>query len=1155
MYIKDSEPQSSTEDRFRAILEQSPFSIQIMSADGRIIRVNRAWEELWGVTLDQLEGYNILEDEQLVEKGIMPYIQKAFSGEACEIPPVLYDPDATIPNITRHQEPERWTKAVIYPIKDAAGRVREVVLMHEDITARMQAEAKARASEERYRSLLENANDIIYSHDLEGKYLSINRAGENVTGWTRAEILGGLNIAQVVAPDHLERAKQMTVQKLKDPTPTVYEIDILTRDGRRLTLEVSTRISFQDGRPVAVEGVARDVTERKRVEREKALLAEQLENQRKHMQAMVASVPGVVWEAWGKPDVADQRIDFVSDYVETLLGYSVEEWLSTPNFWLTIVHPEDRESASRAAAETFRSGVRGTNRFRWIAKDGRVVWVEAQSVAIKDEAGQAIGMRGVTMDVSERMQKEANERFLAEASTTLASSLDYETTLKTVARLSVPFFADWCAVDVADEDGTVKRLAVVHVDPDKVAWAHEIQQRYPPDPSEPHGIHNVLRTGQSEFYPDITDEMLVQSAQDEEHLKIMRQVGLRSAMLVPLKARDRILGVLTFVNTEKSRAHTPEDLALAENLADRAALAVDNARLFRAEQQTRQAAERTSNLLMRLQTVSSSLSQALTPQQVTEAVIEQGLNSLGAHAGTVVVLSEGGTELEIVGTLGFTPEVAERWQRFPLSAQVPIADAARSNMPVLIECFDLYRDQYPSIGPLASITGTQSLIAFPLIVEGRTTGALGLSFPRAQSFSEDDRAFMLALAQQCAQALERARLYETEQRLRTQAETANRIKDEFLATVSHELRTPLTAIIGWSSLLRLKKFSPEATARAIETIERNGKAQAQIIEDLLDVSRIITGKLHLEARSTDLDSIIKTAIEALGPAAEIKGITINSELEAGASMVWGDPARLQQVMWNLLSNAVKFSSKGGHIEIGLRRVESHIRITVSDTGQGISPEFLPYVFERFRQADGTTTRTHGGLGLGLAIVRHLIEMHGGTVKAESAGVGHGSIFTVDLPLMAVQSVDLAAAELSPSVVGSMQIECPPSLDAVRILIVDDEPDARMLLTTIIEQCGATVMAVRSAAEALSALTEFKPHILVSDIGMPEEDGYSLIRKVRALRTEDGGRIPAIALTAYAREDDRMRALLAGFQVHLAKPVNPAELIAVVGGLAEIQTKG
>jgi signal transduction histidine kinase/ActR/RegA family two-component response regulator len=440
------------------------------------------------------------------------------------------------------------------------------------------------------------------------------------------------------------------------------------------------------------------------------------------------------------------------------------------------------------------------------------------------------------------------------------------------------------------------------------------------------------------------------------------------------------------------------------------------------------------------------------------------------------------------------------------------------------------------------------MVAFPLIVKDRTIGALGLSFLEVQEFSDEDSAFLLALAQQCAQALERSRLYEMERRLRTEAEEANRIKDEFLATVSHELRTPLTAIVGWSSMLKISKFDEKTTAHAIETIERNAKAQTEIIEDLLDVSRIITGKLRLQLGLVQLDSVIAGAMDAIRPTAETKGIEVKSNIDSGTSVVWGDPARLQQVMWNLLTNAVKFNSKGGSVEVRLQRVKSHVQIVVSDTGQGISQEFLPFVFERFRQADGTITRAHGGLGLGLAIVRHLVELHGGTIYAESEGTGLGAAFTVDIPVRAVQDVG-KPEQLHAAIEEAAAIEYSHKLENVRVLVVDDEAEARLVLTTIIERCGAEVMAVASTAEALEAFDSFKPEVLMSDIGIPGEDGYTLIRKVRALNPEQGGKIPAVALTAYAGEEDRMRALLAGYQSHVAKPVNPAELIAVLTGLA------
>jgi PAS domain S-box-containing protein len=378
---------------------------------------------------------------------------------------------------------------------------------------------------------------------------------------------------------------------------------------------------------------------------------------------------------------------------------------------------------------------------------------------------------------------------------------------------------------------------------------------------------------------------------------------------------------------------------------------------------------------------------------------------------------------------------------------------------------------------------------------------------------------------------------------------ANRLKDEFLATVSHELRTPLTAILGWAHMLRVKRFDEKSSANALETIERNAHAQAQLIEDLLDVSRIIAGNLRLDIRQVEPGSFIETAVEALRPAAEAKGVRIQRVLDTGVVSVAGDPARLQQVVWNLLSNAIKFTPKGGSVQVRLERIDSHIEIAVSDTGAGIKAEFLPHVFERFRQADQKTTRQHGGLGLGLAIVRHLVELHGGTVEADSRGEGQGATFVVKLPVVAVYQKEIVAGRVHPAAGDSLPAYVyPERLDGLKVLVVDDEVDTRELFKAGIGQCGAEVVTAGSAREALATLQEMRPDLLISDIGMPGEDGYELIRKVRALPAARGGEIPAIALTAYARTEDRLRALRAGYQMHIVKPVELAELVAVMASL-------
>jgi CheY-like chemotaxis protein/nitrogen-specific signal transduction histidine kinase len=400
-------------------------------------------------------------------------------------------------------------------------------------------------------------------------------------------------------------------------------------------------------------------------------------------------------------------------------------------------------------------------------------------------------------------------------------------------------------------------------------------------------------------------------------------------------------------------------------------------------------------------------------------------------------------------------------------------------------------------------------------------------------------------------AEQRTQLLETERNARAEAERASQMKDEFLATLSHELRTPLNAILGWSQILANEtKNSPDLT-EGLRTIERNARAQTQIIEDLLDMSRIISGKVRLDVQRIDLATVVHGAIETSRPAAEAKGIRLHAVLDPLAGTVYGDPNRLQQVMWNLLSNAIKFTPKDGRVQVVLERASLHVEVSVIDTGEGIKAEFLPHVFDRFRQADASTTRRHGGLGLGLAIVKQLVELHGGDIRVKSPGPGMGATFTVSLPLSVVhpESEDQPKRRHPVAVASNgVPAEVCLSLAGLRVMVVDDEPDARTLIRRLLEDCDAVVTTAASASEALSLFGDSAPQVLVSDIGMPAEDGYELIRRVRALGAEGGGDVPAVALTAYARSEDRMRSVLAGFQMHIAKPVEPAELIAMVASL-------
>lgn len=483
----------------------------------------------------------------------------------------------------------------------------------------------------------------------------------------------------------------------------------------------------------------------------------------------------------------------------------------------------------------------------------------------------------------------------------------------------------------------------------------------------------------------------------------------------------------------------------------------------------------------------------------------------------------------------------------------------RENKPYVVHDVDNDAQVTPDDLAAYRLTGIQSVICVPLHKNGRFAACMAVHQKVPRYWTIEEVELVQYVANRFWESIERARVLKSlseslnrEQEARQNSENANRVKDEFLATVSHELRTPLNAILGWSSMLRSGRLKPEDVTRAVETVERSARSQSQLIDDLLDISRIITGKLRLEISNVELIDVINAAIDSVRPAAEAKGIRLQKILDSETGKISGDASRLQQVVWNLVSNAVKFTPRDGRVQVQLVRINSHVEIIVSDSGKGIEPEFLPYVFDRFRQADQTTTRQHGGLGLGLSIVRQLVEMHGGTVHAESEGEEKGATFIIKLPRMiaAYPATGNTGELVKPQKIAELpEVENKLKLSDLNILVVDDEPDSHELLRVVLEQAGATVEAASNAADALKKLRQNRFDILISDIGMPGEDGYELIKKVRRLDSKNK-RIPAVALTAYARVEDRVRSLDAGFQTHIAKPVEPVELIAVIVSLAK-----
>ena len=569
------------------------------------------------------------------------------------------------------------------------------------------------------------------------------------------------------------------------------------------------------------------------------------------------------------------------------------------------------------------------------------------------------------------------------------------------------------------------------------------------------------------------------------------------------------------------------------------------------------------------------LSAELDQERLVQAVTDAATELTGARFGSFFynVLDERGGSYMLY-TLSGVPR--EAFANFPMPrATALFGPTFRGEKTIRIG--DVKRDprhgrNAPHHGLPPGHLPVTSYLAVPVTSRsGEVIGGLFFGHPEPDVFTPRHERIVEGLAAQTAIAMDNARLYSSaqasiqerekllasEQEARRETELASRAKDEFLGMLSHELRTPLNAILGWTRMLSSGQLDAETSARAVETIERSARSQSRLIDDMLDVSRIISGKLRLDVQPVDLSAVVNAAVDTSRPAADAKDIRIQMVMDFGAGPVLGDPVRLQQVVWNLLSNAIKFTPKHGRVQIQLARVNSHVELTVSDTGPGIDEDFLPFVFERFRQADSSASRKYGGLGLGLAIVRHLVELHGGTIEAQNRADGPGAVFSVDLPVMAVRRAGhLGPPDLErvqPVVSSMVPFNNPPDLRGVRVLAVDDEPDARHLLKAVLEQCGAEVRTCGSAMEALAVLGEYRPDVLVSDIGMPEEDGYSLIGKVRALGAESGGRTPAVALTAYARVEDRLQALSAGYNMHVAKPVEPAELAVVISSLANRNT--
>jgi signal transduction histidine kinase/ActR/RegA family two-component response regulator len=693
---------------------------------------------------------------------------------------------------------------------------------------------------------------------------------------------------------------------------------------------------------------------------------------------------------------------------------------------------------------------------------------------------------------------------------------------------------------------------VAHADPQKTRFAREIGEKYPPDPQRVRGAWHVLRTGEPELYPDISDDMLARLAENEAHLAVLRSAGMRSVIMVPIRIRDRVSGTLTLVSAHVHRRYDEEDVQLVQELGRRAGTAIENAKLFAAEKLAREQ-------LALLARAGEAFSSAVSYEDTLHSVVDTALPALADFAFFDVVEGDRVRRLSAAHEDPETDELLQhtQWVRSERKDKnlCALSSGTVGFHPHIDDAFMEDIASGPEHLALLKKLKLTSMVTVPLRAQGDLLGSLTVCYGKSgRHHTEDDMWLAEELARRAAIALVQVRLYARAQESAAaaadaarRAEEASRVKDEFLATVSHELRTPLNAIMGWSSLL-LGRNPPPGMLKGIDVIHRNARTQAKIIEDILDVSRIITGKLRLEPKPTDMVAIVRDALEVIRPSALAKDLTIEFAPPAEVCLLVADPERLQQVVWNLLSNAVKFTDTGGSIVTTLAHEGERVSLTVSDTGRGIASEFLPFVFDRFKQADSSTTRRVGGLGLGLAIVRHIVELHGGQVRAESEGLGHGARFTLTLPVRAVAPV-LEEADASWPGDEPQTETSEGSLKGLKVLVVDDEADARELVQTVLTEAGAEVEIADAAESGLELILRFRPHVLVSDIGMPGVDGYAFIQRVKTLPAELGGGIPSVALTAYTRTSDKSKALAMGFTTHIGKPVNPADLIAAVLNLA------
>lgn len=857
-----------------------------------------------------------------------------------------------------------------------------------------------------YGILVESLRDYaIIVLDPAGRIMSWNEGAERITGYAEEDVvdrhysmLYPPEVGASGGPDH-------QLEIAREESRFEGEGWRVRRDGTRFWAHVVITPLWENDQLVGFGKVTGDLT----AEREAQEALRQRERQLSEAQ-QIAHLGSWEW------DVVEDVVTW-SDELYRIYGVEIGTPMDLDRY-ASMLHDEDRERAMGVIQGAMEAREPFAFEHRLVRPDGEVRHLQSRGDVIVDEAGAVVRLIGTALDVTDRVRAREKDQhleaerllrqkaeqsarrmgFLAEASQLLSTSLDYEATLRNVASLAVPDFADWCAVEMVKPEGGMRRLTVAHRDPERVELADRMRDRFPTDRDDPRDILNrVMESGQAELIAEVSDEVLDEVAQHEEHRAMLEEVGIRSAILAPIGLRERVVGVITFLYAESERSYTEEDLVVARELAGRAALAIENAQLHGAEQEARGHAERAGERMSRLQAVTAGLSEAVTPRAVAEVIVVEGLAALDAAHGALALVREDGT-LDLAHSSGLRPGVAERLREFGRDWEVPLAQAIRTGESLLIERGSERDRRFPAVAESWAPPGSGAIVAIPARSGDRIIGALEFGYPGDRTFVPEDRDFLVSLGRQCAQALDRALLYAAEHVARQEAEAASRAKSQFLAVMSHELRTPLSAILGYQELLFEGIVGP-VTQRQKDQLARiraSATHLRDLINQLLDLSRIEAGKADVQLEEVDLAELARDIALLMEQEARSKGLELRTEIPVESVEIETDPAKVRQILLNLLSNAIKFTEEG-EVALMLEATPSSIALAVEDTGMGIADEDREKVFEDFTQIDQSMTRRAGGSGLGLPLSRRLAQLLGGELELERTP-RRGSRFTLRLPI-------------------------------------------------------------------------------------------------------------------------------------------------------------